>query len=150
MATPVCDAVMNAFFGLDKHERLPLGMTLHLLRCRKCRTQVRRCALAEKACAEPLLRPADDEAHAALMARISAACPLGAGAGRVSLRRWIVSGVAMIAAMTVFGVFSADTALGVQLSFYIVFAGVVCAYCALFIGGNMDFFAKKIELSAQA
>jgi hypothetical protein len=150
MNKKVCDEMMDAFFSLDKDEHYPLKLTLHLLACETCRTQVRLCTLAEKVSAAPLLRPADDDAVQALMAKIIEAFPDHKEIGPISFRRWIVSGVVMILAMMLFAVVSPQSSGDyLQLAFYLVFGGVVTAYCALFIASNMDFFVKKIETMQQ-
>jgi len=146
MNTQTCDEMMNTFFSLDKNERYPLKLTLHLLACETCRTQVRLCTLAEKVSAEPLARPADEDAVSALIKKIKSASPDHNDVSPISLRRWIVSGIVMIFTMMCFAVLSPQTSGNyLQLAFYLVFAGAVTAYCALFITSNIDFFIKKIE-----
>jgi hypothetical protein len=146
MNTHICDEMMDKFFSLDKNERYPLKLTLHLLTCETCRTQVRLCTLAEKVSAAPLARPADEDAIGALIQKIKAASPDHSDVSPISLRRWIVSGIVMIFMMMFFVVASPQTSGNyLQLAFYLVFAGAVTAYCALFIASNMDFFIKKIE-----
>jgi hypothetical protein len=146
MNNKTCDDMMETFFALDKHERYPLKLTLHLLACQKCRTQVRLCTIAERLCAEPLKRGARDEEVDALIAKIRGVNPESADASPISLRRWIVSGVAMIAAMMLFTVISPRSAGNhLQLAFYLMFGCVVTAYCSVFIASNIDFFVKKIE-----
>jgi hypothetical protein len=146
MNNKTCDEMMDIFFSLDKNERYPLRLTLHLLSCAQCRTQVRLCTLAEKICAEPLARPADEADVMRLMARVRQHMPEQSDTSPISLRRWIVSGVTMILAMMLFAVISPKSSGNyLQLAFYLVFAGAVTAYCAIFIASNMDFFIKKIE-----
>jgi hypothetical protein len=140
---------MDAFFALDKNERLPLPLTLHLLVCKRCRTQVRLSTLAERALARPLMAAAGDADMEALMAKLRSALPLHAEGRYLSLRRWIGWGVVMVLAMLLFPFLlpgAADPFL--HLAFYLVFAGVITAYCAFFVAGNMDFFVKKIETIA--
>jgi hypothetical protein len=146
MNDKTCNDMMDTFFALDKHERYPLKLTLHLLACPKCRTQVRLCTIAERVCAEPLKRNAREEEVDALAAKIRSANPNSADVSPISLRRWIVSGVTMILAMMVFTVISPRSAGNhLQLAFYLVFGCVVTAYCSVFIASNIDFFVKKTE-----
>ena len=42
-----CDRIMDSFLELDKNQKIPFRITWHLLTCKKCRTQVRLCTLAE-------------------------------------------------------------------------------------------------------
>ena len=139
---------MDCFLDLDKNERLPVKVTLHLLFCKKCRTEVRLFTLAERTCAQPLKIPVadNDTIIDILMAKINPEYVRGGKIAHISMRRWIMSGVAMILAMLMFLVlrpYVASSAL--DISFCILFACVVSAYCAIFVGSNMDFFVKKIE-----
>jgi hypothetical protein len=140
---------MNAFFELDKNERMPLSITIHLLSCKRCRTQVRLCTLAERVNAQPLLRPADRAELEALMQKLNASMPVRKELHYISMRRWIALGVVMIMAMLFFPFVTSGTVQpSLNLAFYLVFAGVITAYCAFFVASNMDFFVKKIEAKA--
>ena len=67
----------------------------------------------------------------------------------LSMKRWVVSGILMIIAMLFFGITGTDSDSQLSVSFYLVFAGIVTAYCAMFVGCNMDFFVKHINKFAQ-
>lgn len=144
-----CENYMDQYLALDKDERVPLSLTIHLLICKKCRTQVRLLTMAEKIAAEPLCVPVPltDNIITAIMKKIQPDWdPETCSTNPVSLKKWIVGGIFMILSMLVFGVFtSASSSEGLLVAFYLVFAGVVCSYCALFVGSNMDFFIKKIH-----
>ncbi len=128
MKTEKCEKIMNDFMMLDKNERLPLGLTLHLLTCKTCRTQVRYLTLAEKYTGESL-RPSVEF-------KIKP----------VSMTKWIVCGIVMIVFMLVFGAFSGKiNNPNLIMAFYLVFGLIVTAYCAVFMGQNLDFFVKKIS-----
>ncbi len=142
-----CHKVMDTFFSLDKNQRLPLRVTAHLLVCKKCHTQVRLCTMAEQVCAESLRQPlpAGSDIAAGIMSRIAEHDELS-NAKPLTMRRWIFSGVAMIIALLAFCLSTtAATDPRLLVSFYLLFGGIVTAYCALFIGSNLDFFIKKIE-----
>ena len=146
-----CTRMMDVFFALDKRERLPLGLTAHLLFCKECRTAVRLCTLAERAAARPLFDGGDPRDIAAIMGKIRGAYPIAdTGHPYITLRRWIVLGVVMILAMicvsflTLGGSAPVSNARALQFSSYIVFGGMIAAYCAFFVGSNMDFFVKQI------
>jgi hypothetical protein len=148
-----CETIMERFLELDKNERLPFYMTMHLLLCRDCRTAVRMLTQAEKQAAQPLAEyvTIDDAFMQAIMAKIS---PITQEtAAPVSMRRWVVSGLTMIAALFFFPVFShmrlPDTEI-LTLSFYLLFGCAVAVYCVIFVGGNLDFFIKQIELAKKA
>lgn len=128
MKTKKCENIMEEFMMLDKNERLPLKLTLHLLACKECRTQVRYLSLAEKYAAEHL--------KASVEFRIKP----------VSMSKWIVCGILMIAFMLMFGTISDKiNNQSLTTTFYIVFGLIVTAYCAVFMGQNLDFFVKKIN-----
>jgi membrane glycosyltransferase len=145
-----CNEAMDRFCELDKNERFPLALTWHLLTCKKCRTAVRLCTLAERISSAPLKIPAGDAEVAALMRRLRGAAsrPLAQSADSqyLSLRRWIVLGVLMVFAMFLFPFITLEgNPSTLQLSSYVVFACMITAYCAFFVGSNMDFFVKKMQ-----
>ena len=152
-----CERAMNRFFVLDKGERLPLLLTLHLLSCKDCRTQVRLLTLAERVAARPLQKAATTEDVQQTVEKMRAAYSAGGGVeseeapfahekSPVTLMNWIVGGVLMICFMLVFAFVTRHIESNVlSVSFYLMFAGAVTAYCAFFVGANMDFFVKKIK-----
>jgi hypothetical protein len=149
MSENKCEAIMDSFFALDKDERLPLAVTLHILTCKKCRTQIRLCTLAERVNAAPLMKEANEEEIAALMQKLSAVLPFKKELHYISLRRWITLGVVMIFAMLLFAFITpVSIEPSLHLKFYLVFAGIVAIYCAFFVASNIDFFVKKIETIA--
>ncbi len=142
-----CGAVMTKFMALDIKDRLPLDVTVHLLFCRQCRTQVRLLTLAERQAARPVCDPVplDDE----LLQRIVSNLGLGDGSQtkHVSMKKWVVAGILMIAALMVFPLVNISAAGSsiLTIAFYIFFGCAVTVYCALFIGSNMDFFVKQVK-----
>jgi hypothetical protein len=149
MSKEKCEEVMNTYLSLDKDERVPFTVTAHLLACKKCRTQVRMLTLAERIVAAPLKIqvPLNDMAITAIMQKINPAWdPETCSTNPVSLRKWVAGGAAMILFMLVFGFLTTSTCNeSLLFAFYLVFAGVVTAYCALFIASNLDFFIKKMQ-----
>lgn len=143
-----CSLIMDRFLELDKHQALPLKLSLHLLACKKCRTQVRLMTLAQKTCSHALSVPTSDEDKAIilLMQKIDPNYKPDTPVNHISMRRWIFSGLAMIAGMLFFMVYSKSlNNSALDIAFYCFFACAICAYCAIFVGSNMDFFVKKIE-----
>lgn len=143
----VCEQNMNAFLMLDKNERIPLRVTLHLLRCPECRSGVRLMTMAERVCAAPLKvsLPVSGESVREAVMRL--------GQGRrleprpVSMRKWVAGGVSMIVFMLFFNLLAKLIGFqseNLQLAFYLVFAALVTSYCMAFVGANMDFFIKKM------
>ena len=143
-----CDEIMDLFLELDKNQRIPLNVSLHLIFCKKCRTEVRLFTLAEKTCAQPLKVPLTDNDSIIdmLMSKINPDYIRDGEIAHISMKRWIISGVTMILAMLMFLVLRPSVASTVlDISFCILFTCVVSTYCAIFVGSNMDFFIKKIE-----
>ena len=162
-----CEKAFDRYLDLDKNERVPFLVTLHLLVCPACRTGVRCMTRAEQILAVPLsparAKPALDPANSALeevddpvihaaLERIAAAglsYPVLEDEGRVSLFRWLVSGVILAGGFAVIPFSSIGewgrTVFGNSFSvpFYLLCGIAVTAYCGLFIGTNIDFFVKK-------
>jgi len=152
-----CDKAFDLYLSLDKNERVPLALTLHLLYCPVCRTGVRNLAHAEETLSSvlepvPIQRSADPVVAAAL-ARIAAAglvYPTVPVAVRsVSLFPWLMAGFILILGFAVvpfssIGIWSSDTFGASFLVPFYLFCGVaVTAYCGLFVGTNIDLFVKK-------
>ena len=67
-----CNKIMDKFLELDKNQKLPFSVTWHLLCCKKCRSQVRLCSIAEKTVAKPLNTslPLDNDSLLSIMSQI--------------------------------------------------------------------------------
>ncbi len=141
-----CNDAMEEYLRLDKGERIPLGLTLHLLVCKNCRKQVRLLKQAEKSavpnpCSQTAL---DDAAILAVMNKIMTKS--GSQKNPISLSKWIIGGILMILLFIAFSVFAKPGSNRfLTLSTYIELAAIVTVYCVLFIRSNMDFFVKKIN-----
>jgi len=155
-----CEKAFDRYLLLDKNERVPLSLTLHLLFCSSCRNGVRYMTRSEEILAKPLSSTlpsnSDDPVIALVLERITAAglsytqsASVPPEEYQVSLFRWLVSGFALIVGFAVIpftsiGVWS-NVELGNAFSvpFYILCGVAITAYCGLFIGTNIDFFVKK-------
>lgn len=141
-----CDKVMDTYFGLDKGERVPMDVTLHLLTCKKCRKQVKMIKSAEKISRHPLELsvPINDATIEAVMKKVMP--EYNFGKNPISIGKWIVAGIIMIVFMLTFGLSSYQKAdETIMIAFYVLFALSVVVYCAVFVGTNMDFFVKLIN-----
>lgn len=141
-----CNKIMDKYLMLDKGERVPLEVTLHLITCRECRRQVKILKKAERVAKVPLEIPVDmeDFSIAAVMAQIDPDFNPSAK-NPISIAKWIFGGISMILFMLTFrfsNYFDANKT--VMISFYVLFALCVTAYCAMFVGSNMDYFVKLI------
>ena len=141
-----CENIMDTFLALDKDEHIPLKVSLHLLSCPKCRTQVRMMTKAEHLAKVPLAQAVSesDSVITSVLKKIdtmkSTSTP-----NPISLRQWVVSGILMILLMLSFGLYTANSSEELKIAFYLVFALIITIYCSMFIGCNIDFFIKKIN-----
>lgn len=134
MKNETCEKNMETFLSLDKYERIPLGVTLHLLKCKKCRSQARYLTLAERYASEPIRTLPLKDALENLQIK------------PVSMTKWILWGAVMILLMVTFGIFlNRFDRASFAIIFNVLFGLLITAYCTLFVGTNMDFFIKKID-----
>lgn len=148
MMAEKCGQIMNDYLLLDRHEHVPCKITAHLLVCKKCRTEVRLLTIADKACTKPLSIPVpltSDSITSIMKAVMPEYLEQEQEFSKVSLKRWVISGLIMMFAMLFFGINSYSQNSQIAVSVYLVFAAVITAYLALFVAGNMDFFIKKIK-----
>ncbi|QTQ12324.1 hypothetical protein HRI96_09015 [Treponema parvum] len=141
--------IMDDFLLLDKNERIPLHLTLRLLFCKKCRTEIRLMTMAEKLMQGPvkIQVPVTDESIEKVLKQIDPVFSAeNIEKSPISLSRWIAAGIVMTLLMICFGIMTrSDSYKMLVLPFYLLFAGMITVYCAFFVGCNMDFFVKKIE-----
>jgi hypothetical protein len=155
-----CEHAFKRYLELDKNKHVPPYVTFHLFICPECRTAVRKLTRAERVLARPLSipafaksRPVTDPVVAAALARIAASgiaySPVCETEQHVSMNRWLVTGIGMIAGFaiipfTMIGEWSGTTfGNSFRIPFAIMCGVVITAYCGLFIGSNIDFFVKK-------
>lgn len=141
-----CEQMMDSYLSLDKGEKVPLKVTLHLLTCKVCRKQVKLLKTAEKITKTPLEVPVpmDDSTIISIMSKIDP--NYSETKNPISIGKWIAAGIIMILFMLTFGLSSyQEIDRGITISFYIFFAIAVTVYCSMFIGTNMDYFVKMIN-----
>lgn len=141
-----CSSVMETYLGLDKGERVPLFVTLHLLVCENCRSEVRFLKKAESAATKSFGGEVlvNDDSIAAVMKKIYASDE--SKENPVSLSKWIFGGIAMLLFFAVFAIFSRHIeSSAFTICLYIEFAVMITIYCALFVRSNLDFFVKLIN-----
>ncbi len=149
MKHDICEETINTFLELDKDEKLGFQTTVHLLTCKKCRTVVRLCSLAQRSSARPLRIP--EVMNNTVTEIVKKANPTiqllkDSQAKSISMKRWLISGIALIIAILIFGIFQSSTSSSsLQVTIYLCFAAFICAYCAFFVGSNLDFFIKQID-----
>ncbi len=141
-----CDKVMEEYLSLDKGERIPFGITIHLLACKKCRAQVRLLRQAEKSSAPDGFKQTalDDAAILAVMNKIGSKD--GGLKNPISLSKWIVGGILMVLLFIAFSILAKPGSNHFLTVYtYLELAALITAYCALFVRSNMDFFVKLIN-----
>lgn len=137
---------MDQFLSLDKGQHLPLSLSLHLLFCKKCRTQVRALTKAEQLAAKPLAITSPVTEDSIRMAIQKHAPELEQKTYRLPIPLWIVAGVFILATLFVFSLLSRKIVNGtLEFTTYLFFALVVTGYLILFFATNIDFFVKRIH-----
>ncbi|MBO4732738.1 MAG: hypothetical protein J5597_08075 [Spirochaetaceae bacterium] len=147
-----CEKMIDTYLMLDKHERIPLAVCVHLLTCKKCRTQVRMMTQAEEKLSSPLViqLPFSDLKLCSIMQSvdpgfdIKSICP-------VSMRKWVITGIFMIIGIIIFEIldYLLPGAAILSASIHIVFGISIVLYCTIFIASNLEFFVKLMQTSAK-
>ena len=107
-------------------------MTIHFLCCKKCRTQARYLTLAERYASEPIRPTPIKDALENIPIK------------PVSMAKWIIAGIIMILMMVFSGILfnkAGNSTFAIILN--LNFGLIITAYCAIFVGTNIDFFMKK-------
>ena len=145
-----CDFYMDKFFALDKNERLPASLTVHLFFCRNCRNFVRKFSLLEKKCSKENMKKisCDSRNVVEIMRRLDSAYEMyNLQKERVSMRQWLVAGATLVLCMVLFEMlafFASAEFFIFPLSLFFAFS--IIMYCVAFVGTNMDFFIKKWKI----
>lgn len=137
---------MDKYLMLDKGEMLPLSLIIHLLTCRECRRQIRLLSKAQKLAGKPLKITVSTSDRTITEAMQAIDINYDSSKVHVPLFQWIAAGVLMIAAFFFFALFTETQTHQVNAIYYLLFAGSITAYCLLFVGTNLDFFIKKIDI----
>ena len=147
-----CEKMIDTYLMLDKHERIPLAVCVHLLTCKKCRTQVRMMTQAEEKLSSPLAiqLPFSDLKLCSIMQSvdpgfdIKSICP-------VSMRKWVITGIFMIIGIIIFEIldYLLPGAAILSASIHIVFGISIVLYCTIFIASNLEFFVILMQTSAK-
>lgn len=140
-----CDDIINEFLTLDKGERLPFKLSIHIIFCKKCRDLVRAMTKAEKLAAQPLNIPSPINSNSITKAIQNVDPSYNPKEFHVSFSQWIITGLFLIACIILYS-FITRNSIPEILNFYtwILFAGALSIYCIFFVINNMDFFIKKI------
>ncbi len=149
MKQTICEETINTFLELDRNEHLGFKTTLHLFTCKKCRTVVRLCTLADRSSSRPLRIPETiNHSVTKIVQTVNPSLDLlkDSSVKPVSMSRWVLSGFMLILTLVLFASFSMDIKSPIlQTTIYLLLSAFICIYCAFFIGSNLDFFVKKID-----
>ena len=144
-----CSRVMDRFLELDRHERIPLWVTRHLMTCSECRSSVRLFTQAEK-----ILSAQSSEENPFVYAAISDVkeklYPGSTREKKVPILYWLVIGIILVACMVLSTFFAGKYFPELQSLGCIFVASIITVYCMLFIGMNMDFFVKQSNVRKAA
>lgn len=139
-----CNDFLEIFYGLDKQEHLPIKLSLHLLFCRECRTTVRKLTKAEKLLLEKAVAPSRESSKtAASVLNAIENTNLDFHENKTSLRKWALSGTGLFACLVIMVpllIIKGQDFLSLVST--ISFSTMICTWCFLFVGNNMDFFVK--------
>lgn len=143
-----CEEIMNSYLLLDKDEKVPLKIFLHLFFCRKCRQQIKMLSYAEKQIAAPLniQTPITDDSIKNVMLKIAPEVYEKMIQKPISISGWIAGGIVMIE-LLFFSIFITKNMHNesISLVYGLLIAALVTGYCALFICSHVDIFVEKIS-----
>lgn len=141
-----CENYMEQYLMLDKHERIPGNLSRHFMVCPKCSSEVKALAKAEKIAAAPL-KIKSPLSKTTIQDEVQKINPnYNPNKFRIYIPHWIIFGVLLIlAVMSFVALPSAHENNTTTFTYYAMAALAIMAYCASFIGSNLDFFIKKTE-----
>ncbi len=141
-----CEEMMNTFYMLDKDERIPAKVSLHLLCCKECRTKVRMLTKAEKLAAGEFKKVSATDTEDVIDI-INTANPYWMNKIKpVSMTNWVVSGIIVFTLFMIFGFYvQINNFDRLYIANQIAFGVSVCLYLGIFVAVNMDFFVKRIN-----
>ena len=98
MKNKKCNKIIEKYLQLDKNQRLPLAITLHILSCKSCKNKIRMMSLAEESIKEPIsiAVPITDNSIEQIMQKISPESYNKITKNPISMTNWIISGIITI------------------------------------------------------
>lgn len=147
MKNKKCEQIIEKYLQLDKNQRLPASITLHLLSCKNCRNKIRMLSLAEEKIKEPVqLITVQFSTIESVIQKISPETYSAISKKPISLVNWIINGILVILFLG-FSVIFATKFNSSSLTFVYTITSVaaIVTYCLAFVISNIDFFVKKIS-----
>ncbi len=156
-----CKDAMEQYMALDENKIIPLKVTLHIIRCSKCRSLVRSMTIAKNISKRNLHINTEynNEFIKETMKKIDNIVPElmriqseKNKLPKVRILPWVIMGFVMILGLTSipFTATGKWASESFQLQFIIpialVSATLISVYLALFVIRNLDFFIKKFDL----
>lgn len=148
MKNKKCNKIIERFLQLDKNQRLPLSITLHILSCKSCKNKIRMMSLAEEAIKEPISIevPITDNSIEQIMQKISPETYNKITKNPISMTNWIISGIITILLLCASVIFASKFNSSTLTFIYTLISGTaIITYCCAFVISNIDFFVKKIS-----
>ena len=145
-----CENFMEKYLLLDKNEFLPLNMTVHILFCNECRTVVRKFSKAEKLTAQMEQRECkinyeNSINNFEIMQKIFKD---DMKIHKVHFYNWIFIGIILLICMVFCSIILNRFIPQMQNVWFVFIAAVICTYCVIFVGMNMDFFVKLTDTNS--
>lgn len=154
-----CCKVMNTYLLLDKYEKVPFSITMHLLYCKKCRTLVRNMTIASENTPVEMQEtmPGNNLLFIKTMQQIGLESCIEKNNSvkkfkNVSLLPWIAGGILIVTGfvfmpLTTVGRWT-EKSFGKIFTYPFVLLALLffVAYIFIFIDKNLDFFVKKFDL----
>ncbi len=156
-----CKVAMEQYMALDKDKHVPLLITIHLLKCKKCRDLVRSMSIAAKLYEKNIYKQdiPDYDFLLKTMKKVDDIVPelMKKQAEKYKLPHeriltWVVIGFLMILGLTSIpftytGRWASSTfEMRFVLPLALISAIFVSVFAAMFVGRNLDFFIKKFDL----
>ncbi len=143
-----CEKLLNKYLELDKNQRVPFKLTLHLLFCRKCRQQIKVLSMAEKTLSSPLelQTPVTDNSIKEILTKINSEQYKKVQKKSPKKALYLTTGLVLVAI-----IFSSLNFLGklnnddLILAYSWFLATCITAYIVSFIYSNIDIFIKKLS-----
>lgn len=148
MKNKKCNKIIERYLQLDKNQRLPLSITLHILSCKSCKNKIRMMSLAEESIKEPISIevPITDNSIEQIMQKISPESYNKITKNPISMTNWIISGIITILLLCASVIFASKFNSSTLTFIYTLISGTaIITYCCAFVISNIDFFVKKIS-----
>ena len=132
MKNKKCNKIIERYLQLDKNQRLPLSITLHILSCKSCKNKIRMMSLAEESIKEPISIevPITDNSIEQIMQKISPESYNKITKNPISMTNWIISGIITILLLCASVIFASKFNSSTLTFIYTLISGTaIITYC---------------------